>query len=191
MTNSPFFEEVPIGAEIPVLEKYPTPRQLVMYAGASGDYNNIHYDRDAAAAKGLPGIVVHGQLVSACLMQMLTDWLGAAGVLKKYSVSYKAMTFPGEKLLLKGTIAKKSESGDWFGHAVDLGGKPEGGENGGGDGGGAVAAAGGLVCLTLEPLVAGELHAQEAVALFLDDAGRLETGLGETFLSPEVILKRP
>ena len=88
MSNSPFFEEVHIGAEIPVLEKMPMPRQLVMYAGASGDYNPIHYDRDAAAARGLPGIIVHGQLVSACLMQMLTDWLGSAGSLKKYSVSY-------------------------------------------------------------------------------------------------------
>ena len=112
MTNSPFFEDIAIGAEIPLLEKHPTARQLVMYAGASGDYNPIHYDRDAAEAKGLPGIVVHGQLVSACLMQMLTDWLGSAGVLKKYSVSYKAMTFPIEKLLLKGTIAKKSDALD-------------------------------------------------------------------------------
>jgi acyl dehydratase len=85
-----------------------------MYAGASGDYNPIHYDRDAAASRGLPGIVVHGQLVSACLMQLLTDWLGAAGVLKKFSVSYKAMTFPGERLQCRGAIAKKSESGDWL-----------------------------------------------------------------------------
>lgn len=112
MNKAPFFEDVPIGAEIPMLEKFPTPRQLVMYAGASGDYNPIHYDRDAATAKGLPGIVVHGQLVSACLMQMLTDWLGSAGILKKYSVSYKAMTFPGERLLLKGIITKKSDNGD-------------------------------------------------------------------------------
>ena len=112
MNNTPFFEDVLIGVEIPTLEKFPTPRQLVMYAGASGDYNPIHYDRDAAEAKGLPGIVVHGQLVSAWLIQMLTDWLGSAGVLKKYSVSYKAMTFPGEKLLLKGTIAKKSDALD-------------------------------------------------------------------------------
>jgi acyl dehydratase len=112
MSNTPFFEDVPIGAVIPTLEKFPTPRQLVMYAGASGDYNPIHYDRDAATGRGLPGIVVHGQLVSACLMQMLTDWLGSAGVLKKYSVSYKAMTFPNERLLLKGIIAKKSDAND-------------------------------------------------------------------------------
>jgi acyl dehydratase len=110
--STPFFEDVSIGEEIPALVKFPTPRQLVMYAGASGDFNPIHYDRNAAVVKGLPGIVVHGQLVSAWLMQMLTDWLGSAGALKKYSVSYKAMTFPGEKLLLKGTITKKSDSGD-------------------------------------------------------------------------------
>ena len=112
MTDTPFFEDVTIGGEIPALEKNPTPRQLVMYAGASGDFNPIHYDRDAAAARGLPGIVIHGQLVSACLMQLLTDWLGAAGILKKYSVSYKAMTFPGERLLLRGQITKKSDAGD-------------------------------------------------------------------------------
>jgi acyl dehydratase len=112
MTNTPHFEDCAIGTEIPALEKHPTPRQLVMYAGASGDYNPIHYDRDAAAERGLPGIVVHGQLVSACLMQLLTDWLGAGGVLKKLGVSYKAMTFPGERLLCRGTVAKKSESGD-------------------------------------------------------------------------------
>ncbi len=112
MSDTPFFEDIVIGAEIPALEKNPTPRQLVMYAGASGDYNPIHYDRDAAAARGLPGIVVHGQLVSACLMQLLTDWLGEAGMLKKYSVSYKAMTFPGEKLILRGQVTKKSDAGD-------------------------------------------------------------------------------
>jgi acyl dehydratase len=107
-----YFENIAVGDEIPVLEKQPTPRQLVMYAGASGDYNPIHFDRDAAAARGLPGIVVHGQLVSACLMQLLTDWLGIDGTLKKYAVSYKAMTFPGERLLLRGVVAKKSETGD-------------------------------------------------------------------------------
>lgn len=98
--------------EIPSLTKRPTPRQLVMYAGASGDYNPIHYDRDAAASRGLPGIVVHGQLVSACLMQLLTDWLGEAGSISKFSVSYRAMTFPGEDFVCRGVISGKSDDGD-------------------------------------------------------------------------------
>ena len=83
-----------------------------MYAGASGDYNPIHYDRDVATARGLPGIVVHGQLVSACLMQLLTDWLGGSGTVRKFGVSYKAMTFPGEAFTCRGTVTKKSESAD-------------------------------------------------------------------------------
>ncbi|AKG53940.1 MaoC family protein [Dehalogenimonas sp. WBC-2] len=83
-----------------------------MYAGASGDYNPIHYDRDVATARGLPGIIVHGQLVSACLMQLLTDWLGVSGLIKKFSVSYKGMTFPGEAFTCHGVVTKKSESAD-------------------------------------------------------------------------------
>lgn len=112
MTDRFDFEHIAIETEIPALVKHPTSRQLVMYAGASGDYNPIHYDRDVAAARGLPGIVVHGQLVSACLMQLLTDWLGARGVIRKFSVSYKAMTFPGEPFCCRGIVTKKSDSGD-------------------------------------------------------------------------------
>ena len=100
------FECIAIETEIPSLVKHPTSRQLVMYAGASGDYNPIHYDRDVAAARGLPGIVVHGQLVSACLMQLLTDWLGDSGSMKKFSVGYKAMTFPGEPFTCRGVVTK-------------------------------------------------------------------------------------
>ena len=106
------FSRLQVDQEIPELVKNPTSRQLVMYAGASGDFNPIHYDRDIAAARGLPGIVVHGQLVSACLMQLLTDWLGNDGVLKKFSVSYKAMTFPGEPFTCRGRVTRKSETGE-------------------------------------------------------------------------------
>ncbi|ADJ25689.1 MaoC domain protein dehydratase [Dehalogenimonas lykanthroporepellens BL-DC-9] len=106
------FSKICIEQEIPELVKYPTSRQLVMYAGASGDYNPIHYDRAVALARGLPGIVVHGQLVSAWLMQLLTDWLGVSGCVRKFSVGYKAMTFPGEPLTCRGRVTGKSETGD-------------------------------------------------------------------------------
>jgi acyl dehydratase len=112
MTDTLEFEYISLETEIPALVKHPTSRQLVMYAGASGDYNPIHYDRDVAAARGLPGIVVHGQLVSACLIQLLTDWLGDRGVIMKFVVSYKAMTFPGEPFTCRGIVARKSDAGD-------------------------------------------------------------------------------
>jgi len=101
------FENVAEGGEITSLVKQPTTTQLVMWAGASGDYNPIHYDKDYALKHGLPGVIVHGQLAGCFLGQMLTDWIGEGGSLKKLSLSYKGMNFPGEALTCKGTITKK------------------------------------------------------------------------------------
>jgi acyl dehydratase len=107
MNKKLFYEDVVVGSEITPLVKQPTTRQLVMWAGASGDFNPIHYDKDFALKRGLPGVVVHGQLAGCFLGQMLTDWLGEEGSLKKLSLSYKGMNFPGEALTCKGTVAKK------------------------------------------------------------------------------------
>jgi acyl dehydratase len=81
-----------------------------MWAGASGDYNPIHYDKDFALSKGLPGVIVHGQLVMAFLSQMVTDWVGRSGELRKISVSYKGMNRPGEKITCRGFVRDKSET---------------------------------------------------------------------------------
>ena len=105
------FHSIQAGAEIPALLKHPTTRQLVMWAGASGDYNPIHYDKDFAQGRGLPGVIVHGQLVLAFLGQMVTDWLGGRGCLKKLSVSYKGMNLPGDAITCRGVIKEKSEAG--------------------------------------------------------------------------------
>ena len=107
MNKKLFCEDVVVGSEITPLVKQPTTRQLVMWAGASGDFNPIHYDKDFALERGLPGVVVHGQLAGCFLGQMLTDWLGEEGSLKKLSLSYKGMNFPGEALTCKGTVTKK------------------------------------------------------------------------------------
>lgn len=104
-----YYEDVEPGAEIPSLAKQPTTQQLVMWAGASGDYNPIHYDKDLAQARGLPGVIVHGQLVAAFLVQMLCDWMGPEGSLKKLSVSYKGLNFPGDTLTCRGVVKDKSE----------------------------------------------------------------------------------
>ena len=103
------FAEIETGEEIPPLEKHPSTRQLVMWAGASGDFNPIHFDKDFALAKGLPGVIVHGQLALAFLGQMVTDWLGNSGELARISVSYKGMNFPGEAITCRGVVKNKSE----------------------------------------------------------------------------------
>ncbi len=110
-----YYEDVAVGGEITTLTKQPTTRQLVMWAGASGDFNPIHYDKDLALSRGLPGVVVHGQLAGCFLGQMLTDWIGDKGSLRKLSLSYKGMNFPGEALTCKGTVTKKyTEDGQHF-----------------------------------------------------------------------------
>jgi acyl dehydratase len=111
MKNKINFDKIAVGEEIPSLEKHPTTRQLVMWAGASGDYNPIHYDREFALSRSLTGVVVHGQLSTAFICQMLSDWYGQKGTLKKLNVTYKGLNFPGDTLVCHVTNREKSDDG--------------------------------------------------------------------------------
>ena len=107
MAKQVYYEDVEEGKEIPQLVKNPTTQQLVKWAGASGDYYQIHYDKDFAQAAGLPGVIVHGRLKSSFLGQLMSDWVGEEGWVKKISVQHRGMDFPGEQLTCKGTVTKK------------------------------------------------------------------------------------
>jgi len=102
-----FYDEVQIGQALPSLVKHPTKRQLVKWAGASGEYYELHYDKDFAQSKGLPGVIVHGMLLGSFLGQMLTDWIGDEGTLKKLNTMNRAMVFPDQDLTCKGIVTKK------------------------------------------------------------------------------------
>ena len=102
-----YFDDVKEGQDIPTLEKTPTNRTLVQWAGASGDFFELHYDKDFAKSMGYPNVLVHGRLEAAYLTQLLTDWAGEKGVVKKMSVQYRGNAFPGQKLLIKGKVTKK------------------------------------------------------------------------------------
>jgi acyl dehydratase len=86
---------VKVGDEIPELVKHPTTRQLVQYAGASGDFYEIHYDQEFARSVALPGVILHGLLKAGYLGQLVTDWLGDRGTLKTFEVSYRGLDVPG------------------------------------------------------------------------------------------------
>jgi acyl dehydratase len=107
MAEPIFYEDIEVGTGIPALVKYPTTMQLVKYAGASGDYYQIHYDKDFAIANGLPGVIVHGWLTLSFLGQMLTDWLGEGGVLLKLSGSYRGINKVNEDIICNGKVTKK------------------------------------------------------------------------------------
>lgn len=102
-----YYEDVEVGAQLPPLIKTPTTQQLVKWAGASGDFYQIHYDNDFAISTGLPGVIVHGWLTASFLGQLVTDWIGELSQLKKFGCSYRGMLFPGEAITCKGKVTKK------------------------------------------------------------------------------------
>jgi len=101
------YEDVEVGNELPPLTKKPTACHLLMWAGASGDLNPIHWDDAYARKRGLPGIVVHGQLAGCYLGHMVTDWMGPQGVLKKLTISYRGLNLPGDELTCRGVVTRK------------------------------------------------------------------------------------
>ncbi len=112
MSEQVYFDDVREGTELPTLRKDPTTQQLVMYAGASGDYYQIHYDQGYARGNGLPDVILHGALKNAFLGQLMTDWVGEHGSLKKLTVQYRGMDVPGSPILAKGVVTKKGEGNE-------------------------------------------------------------------------------
>ena len=102
-----FYEDIEVGMEIPPLVKNPTTAQLVRWAGASGDFYELHYDKDFAQRAGMPGVLVHGQLKWQFLIQMITDWIGVYGTIMKIDCRYTGMDFPGDTLTCNGRVVKK------------------------------------------------------------------------------------
>lgn len=77
-----------VGHEIGSREFQLTRDSLVKYAGASGDFNPIHYRDDFAAAVGLPGVLAHGMLTMGVAVQVAADWVGDAGKVIDYGVRF-------------------------------------------------------------------------------------------------------
>jgi acyl dehydratase len=106
MSTNLHFEDIKEGMEIPTIKKNPTTQQLVKYAGASGDFYQIHYDMEYAKNNNLPGVILHGALKNAFLGQLITDWIGTSGKLKMLEVQYKGMDLPGTPVYAKGIVSK-------------------------------------------------------------------------------------
>ncbi len=77
-----------VGQVIGTTEFLLTRDSLVRYAGASGDFNQIHYRDDIAAAVGLPGVLAHGMLTMGAAVQVAVDWVGNAGAIVDYQVRF-------------------------------------------------------------------------------------------------------
>jgi acyl dehydratase len=105
----------PEGFPIGPLVKTVTQQQIDTYADASGDYNPIHINAEAARAVGLDGTIAHGMLSMAFLGQLVTDWLGSLrgqeGWVSRLRVRFQAMVMPGDTLTCHGALVKGAPEG--------------------------------------------------------------------------------
>jgi len=82
------FDELEVGAIIAKTELTVTREDLVRYAGASGDFNPIHFDDAVAAGEGLPGVVCQGMLTAALALQAVTEWVGDPTAVVSYETRF-------------------------------------------------------------------------------------------------------
>ena len=124
-----WWEDVEAGYELPTLEKIAHSLMLVKWAGASGDFNPHHYEEQFAQTQGTDGVIVHGLLKHAWLVQFVTNWMGDEGFMKKFSCQYRGLDRPrkmktmnepedGETWQCVGKVTKKYTEGDEY--LVDL-----------------------------------------------------------------------
>jgi acyl dehydratase len=100
------YEDVAIGDAGPPISHTLTRTDLVMYAGASGDFNPMHHDEIAAQAAGLPSVFGHGMFTAGLLATALTNYVGV-GNLASYRVRFTKQTWPGEVLTTSVVVREK------------------------------------------------------------------------------------
>ncbi|OGL58405.1 MAG: hypothetical protein A3J27_04945 [Candidatus Tectomicrobia bacterium RIFCSPLOWO2_12_FULL_69_37] len=99
------------GDPLPGLVKEPVARvQLVRYAGASGDFNPIHFDDEAARSRGLGGVIAHGMLSMGFLGQFVEAAFGP-GATRKLEVNFRGMVKLGDVVTCRGRVTEVREAG--------------------------------------------------------------------------------
>ncbi|QMU72770.1 MaoC family dehydratase [Streptacidiphilus sp. P02-A3a] len=114
MTANIDYDRIEVGAELPA-QTFPVTRAiLVRYAGASGDFNPIHWNEAFARSVGLPDVIGHGMFTMAEAIRVVTDWVGDPGAVVEYGVRFtKPVVVPndavGAEIEVSATVAAKLE----------------------------------------------------------------------------------
>ena len=104
-TQQTYFEDVAVGQEIE-LKIVPTTQQLVQWAAGSGDFNPLHHDFNFPQSKQIGSVIVHGRFKYAGLGELVSNWLGHAGRIRKISCQYRGMDTPDKGQLVAYLRAK-------------------------------------------------------------------------------------
>lgn len=101
--------DVAVGTELPERVYRITRADLVRYAGASGDFNPIHWNERVATEVGLPGVIAHGMFTMALAGRAVSDWTGDPGALVEYQVRFgRPVVVPddghGAEVTVRGTV---------------------------------------------------------------------------------------
>jgi acyl dehydratase len=108
--------DVEVGEQLPPLQVHLTRADLVRYAGASLDFNPIHWNERFAKDVGLPTVIAHGMLTMALACRLVTTWAGDPGAVVDYSVRFtRPVVVPddgvGALVEISGSVAEKREDG--------------------------------------------------------------------------------
>ena len=108
--------DVAEGDELAPLQVRLTRAELIRYAGASGDFNPIHWSDSAARQAGLPGVIAHGMLTMALATRLVTTWAGDPGAVVECAVRFtRPVVVPdhtnGALIELSGKVAKRRDDG--------------------------------------------------------------------------------
>ncbi|MFE4198307.1 MaoC family dehydratase [Paenarthrobacter sp. NPDC056912] len=82
------FEELTVGQEIGTRSIDVTRQDLVKYAGASGDFNPIHWNEAFATSVELPGVIAHGMFTMGAAVQLVSDWAGDPAAVVDYQTRF-------------------------------------------------------------------------------------------------------
>jgi acyl dehydratase len=110
----PSYDDVEVGHELPA-QIFPVQRvDLLHYAGASGDFNVIHWNERIATEVGLPDVIAHGMFTMAAAVRVVTDWVGDPGAVVDYGVRFtRPVPVPdngvGATIEVAATVAAKLE----------------------------------------------------------------------------------
>jgi acyl dehydratase len=116
MTATVRAKDVEVGTELPEQTYAVTRADLVRYAGASGDFNPIHWNERVATSVGLPGVIAHGMLTMGLAGRAVTAWAGDPAALVEYTVRFgRPVVVPdddtGAEVTVRGRVAAILDGG--------------------------------------------------------------------------------